>query len=351
MEATREAIYAAYESDADDGHRAHLGASIIGKSCEQALWFDFRWVTKAQHPGRLLRRFESGQLEEARLVANLRRAGATVLDVDPQTGRQFRVSDQGGHFGGSLDALVIRLRESPDQWHVAEFKTHNAKSYKELIEKRLRLAKPQHFDQMQIYMHLNGAVWGLYVAVNKDTDDLYLERVRYDDAHALRLIEKARRVIFAAGPTLPKVSEDPAWYECRFCDHHSVCHQTKPAAPVAINCRTCLYSSPVGEVGADVGAEVGAEVGAGVGAGVGAVAGGGAIDNTGTGVWICGLHQAEIDSAAQRSGCLRHLYIPALIGAKQVDFGDGFVEYEFADGKRARDTGSDKSLLINACTP
>jgi hypothetical protein len=97
--------------------------------------------------------------------------------------------------------------------------------------------------------------------------------------------------------------------------------------------------------------EVGADVAANVAANVGAVAGGGAIDNTGTGVWTCALHQAEIDSAAQRSGCSRHLYIPALIGAKQVDFGDGFVEYEFADGKRARDTGSDKSLLINACTP
>jgi hypothetical protein len=346
MEATREAIYAAYESDADDGHRAHLGASIIGKSCEQALWFDFRWVTKARHPGQLLRRFESGQLEEARLVANLRRAGASVLDVDPQTGRQFRVSDQAGHFGGSLDALVIRLRESPDQWHVAEFKTHNAKSYKELIEKRLRLAKPQHFDQMQIYMHLNGAVWGIYVAVNKDTDDLYLERVRYDQAHALRLTERARRVIFAAEPTLPKVSQDPTWYECRFCDHHSVCHQTKPTAPVAVNCRTCLYSSPVGEVGGNDGANDGVNDGERISGGTDV----GTIGNAGTGVWTCGLHQAEIDSAAQRTGCSRHLYIPALIGAKQVDFGDGFVEYEFADGRRARDTGIDKSLLINART-
>jgi len=335
MDATREAIFAAYEADADDGHRAHLGASIIGKSCEQALWFDFRWVTKARHPGRLLRRFESGQLEEARLVANLRRAGATVLDVDPQTGRQFRVIDQCGHFGGSLDALVIRLRESPDQWHVAEFKTHNAKSYKELIEKRLRLAKPQHFDQMQIYMHLNGAVWGLYVAVNKDTDDLYLERVRYDGEHALRLLAKAHRVIFAAGPTLPKVSEDPAWYECRFCDHHAVCHKTKPAASVAINCRTCLYSSPVGD-------------GEGNAGGSGKTVGGAAAGGTGAGVWTCGLHQSEIDSAAQRTGCAQHLYIPALVDAKQVDFGEGFVEYEFADGRRIRDTGIDKSALCGA---
>ena len=59
---TRDAIYAAYEKDSGDGFRAHLGASIIGKECERALWYDFRWVTQAKLPGRLLRLFETGQL-------------------------------------------------------------------------------------------------------------------------------------------------------------------------------------------------------------------------------------------------------------------------------------------------
>jgi hypothetical protein len=61
---TREAIFAAYEADAHQGFRLHLGASLIGKPCERSLWYDFRWTTVAQHPGRLLRLFETGQLEE-----------------------------------------------------------------------------------------------------------------------------------------------------------------------------------------------------------------------------------------------------------------------------------------------
>ena len=106
---TREAIFSGYEADASDGFRSHLGASLIGKECERALWYDFRWVTRSKHPGRLLRLFETGQLEEARMVLNLRRTGATVLEVDPETGRQFRVQAHGGHFGGSLDGLAINL--------------------------------------------------------------------------------------------------------------------------------------------------------------------------------------------------------------------------------------------------
>ena len=214
---TLSAIYAAYEAARGDGFREHLGASLIGKNCERALWFDFRWVTRAQFPGRILRLFETGQLEEARLVRNLRATGATVLDLDPETGRQWQVTAHGGHFGGSLDAVAIGLKEAPKTWHVVEFKTHSAKSFRDLVAKGVALAKPQHWAQMQIYMHLTGITRALYVAVCKDTDDLHIERVRADSEAAGRLIEKARRIIEAKRPPV-RISDDPAWWECRFCD-------------------------------------------------------------------------------------------------------------------------------------
>ena len=57
----------------------------------------------------MLRLFETGTREEARRIQNLRATGATVLEVDPETGRQYRVSALGDHFGGSLDALGLGL--------------------------------------------------------------------------------------------------------------------------------------------------------------------------------------------------------------------------------------------------
>ncbi len=211
---TRDAIFGAYEADADTGFRPHLGASQIGKSCERALWYDFRWATPAEFPGRILRLFETGQLEEARLVKNLRRIGATVLEVDPETGRQWRVEAHGGHFGGSLDGVALGLLEAPKTWHVLEFKTHSAKSFRELVAKGVVEAKPQHWAQMQVYMHLTGLTRAMYLAVCKDTDDLCVERVRADADAAERLMAKAGRVINAARPPA-RISEDPAWFECR----------------------------------------------------------------------------------------------------------------------------------------
>ena len=299
---TRDAIFAAYEAQAGSGFRPHLGASLIGKDCERALWFDFRWTTRHQHPGRLLRLFETGQLEEARLVRNLRSTGATVLEVDPETGRQIRVEAHGGHFGGSLDGIALGLLEAPKTWHVLEFKTHSAKSFRELVAKGVRESKPQHLAQMQIYLHLTGLTRAMYLAVCKDTDELHVERIEHDPVFAQGLLDKAQRVIQASLPP-DRISNDPAWYLCRWCEHAPVCHGQTAAE---INCRTCLHSAPV------------------------------------EGGWHCTAHQRPISDAEQRTACAQHLYLPALVPGEQVDAGEGWVEYLFGEGLRWRDTGFDK---------
>ena len=87
----------------------------------------------------MLRLFETGRLEEERLIRNLRRIGVTVLDVDPETGRQWHVQAHGGHFGGSLDGVGLGIPEAPKTWHVLEFKTHNAQeSFAELKQQGRR---------------------------------------------------------------------------------------------------------------------------------------------------------------------------------------------------------------------
>ena len=305
---TREAIFAAYEADARQGFRLHLGASLIGKPCERALWYDFRWTTVAQHPGRLLRLFETGQLEEARIVRNLRRIGATVLEVDPETGRQWRVEAHGGHFGGSLDAVALNLLEAPRTWHVLEFKTHASKSFVELVAQGVRRAKPQHFAQMQIYLRLTTLTRAMYLAVNKNNDDLYVERIELDVDYADRLLAKAGRIIFAARP-LDRVSEDPAWYECRMCDHAEVC---RGEAAAAVNCRTCLASTPV------------------------------------EGGWRCERHERLLSEADQRAGCDHHLYLPDLVPGEQIDAGTDWVSYQLPDGGVWCDRGRHK---FQECSP
>lgn len=295
---TVSAIYEAYEAGQGDGYRTHMGASLIGGPCDRAIWFTFRWATRARHTGRLLRLFETGNMAEARFVSDLRRIGVTVMDVDPDTGRQWTLRDDTGHFGGSMDAVGIGFPEAPKAWHVVEFKTHSAKSFAKLQADGVEKSKPLHFAQMQTYMHLAGIERAFYLAVNKDTDELYQERIHYDAEIGLRMVARAQRII--ASPTPPAgVSTDPAWWECRFCDHHALCHGE--ATPER-HCRSCLHSTPVAG-----------------------------------GEWACERQQIRLDDRHQRQGCSAHLFIPALVHGEQVDAGEDWVSYRMPDGSEWRD--------------
>lgn len=296
---TVEAIYAAYEEDRKGDFRPHLGASQIGEDCERALWLSFRWASRARHTGRILRLFETGELEEKRLVANLRRIGVQVLDLDPATGRQWHVDAFGGHFSGSMDAVAIGVLEAPKTYHLVEFKTFNAKSFKKLAERGVELVKPMHVAQMQVYMHLAGLERALYVAVCKDDDAIHVERLHYDRALATRLLDKAKRIIFAPRPP-EKISLDPESLLCRWCQHLDVC-QGRETLPEK-NCRTCLSSTPRDD-----------------------------------GSWKCERWGEVLDLKAQKAGCPWHLNIPDLVPGMQVDAGDAWVEYVMDSGEVWRD--------------
>lgn len=240
IQPTVDAIYQAYENKREPA-RGHLGGSLIGRECERELWYSFRWVLDPAHSGRVLRLFERGQLEERTFEDNLRAAGVDVQTLDPTTGKQFRVSAVGGHFAGSLDGRAVGILEAPKTEHVLEFKTHGEKSFKDLTRNGVEKSKPEHYAQMQVYMHLSNLTRAFYLAVNKNTDELYSERIKLDKYFAGSMIDKATSIITADEP--PKqISTDPTWFKCKFCDYSDVCHKQ---AAVNKNCRTCRHATPI----------------------------------------------------------------------------------------------------------
>jgi hypothetical protein len=106
------------------------------------------------------------------------------------------------------------------------------------------------------------------------------------------LLEKAGRIINAQHPPA-RISEDPAWFECRMCNHHPVCHGQ---AGAAVTCRSCLHATPVG------------------------------------GGWHCARHGHMPGSTDQRIACSKHLFIPDLVPGEVTDAGEDFVAYRMADG-------------------
>lgn len=222
----------------DDPFRSHLGASLIGGECGRAIWYGFRWASKPKFPGRILRLFNRGHLEEARFIAALLTIGVKVYQQD-ENGKQFRISDFGGHFGGSGDGVAIGIPDLPaDMPCLLEFKTHSEKSFVKVVKDGVRSAKFEHYVQMNVYMRKMHLTIALYGAVNKNNDELYFELVPLNSEVADEFIDRGKQIVSMKEAPV-RISESPGWFTCNFCDFKSICHLKKEPER---NCRTCKWS-------------------------------------------------------------------------------------------------------------
>src|SRR5262249_32023622 len=150
-------------------------------------------------------------------------------------------------FGGSLDGMVRGLVEAPKTLHLAEFKSHKASEFAKLLKGGVKIAKPEHWWQMQAYIGLSHEKENdhlperlqraYYLAVNKDTGPLYQERVYYDPAAYQVLKARVQRIIDSPKPPARIGGMD--YWVCKLCDFFDVCHGAKVAE---VNCRTCIHS-------------------------------------------------------------------------------------------------------------
>lgn len=253
-------------------HRNHLGVSVIGDKCSRKLWYAFRWCKLEQFEPRMRRLFKRGHSEEQKFADILGWMGFFVRTIDPETKKQYAFSGVGGHYGGSGDsvALLPWFRNDENFRILVEYKTHNKKSFTELKTKGLKLAKPQHYIQMCGYGRAFKTKYGLYCAINKDDDDIYFEFLELDYNVAILSEKKAADIIGSQIP-LPRISDNPAFFECTYCNFKDICHN---GTTVEVNCRSCKNAIPIDK-----------------------------------GRWSCQLYNSEIPIEFVAKGCEKHASI------------------------------------------
>jgi hypothetical protein len=281
-----------------------LGLSHAGHKCDRFLWLKFRWALPDQFTPQRLRLLDTGNREERRVIAELKRIGYHVVDKDPETNRQFFVSL--GHVGGMLDGKVTGVVEAPKSEHLLELKSINQKGMDRLKQRGLKSAKPDYWAQCQVYMHLAGLERTLFVAVCKNDDSIYVERVKLDDAKARELMQRAVAITHEPAPPA-KMNEDypPCVYTSKDgtrwpCDFYDLCFgQQVPQS----NCRTCVSSTP-------------------------------RVLDDGTPTWTCDLKHKLLTFPQQQRGCAKHLTIPPMINAEvsEIDCDARSALYIFPDG-------------------
>lgn len=218
--------------------RKHLGASMIGRDCSRQLQLGWHWTSKPEFPPRVLRLFNRGHLEEARFLSMLMCLEGVKLWYETEDGGQFKWNFHNGHYGSALDGIATGIPDIPNgEACYTEFKTSAKKGFDETVRLGCRATHPEHYVQMQECMLAYNLQYSLYMMVNKDNDDLYAEVIYYDKDTALRYKQRARDIIFSTEP-LTRISENPTFYKCKFCDVRNICHGSDIPE---INCRTCCH--------------------------------------------------------------------------------------------------------------
>lgn len=291
--------------------RPYLGMSSIGIGCERRLWYQFRWCGREQFDCDALWRFDDGHRSEDVMATRLRTVpGVQLRTVDPRTGQQFGFVDLGGHFRGHADGLIIGLLQAPKTLHVWEAKAVNdAKAAKldKLKAERGEKAALKTWDavyhaQAILYMAYSETTRHYLTCSTPGVRAMTSVRTDTDLDEARRLRAKAKRIITAAEPP-PKCNIDPAWYECKWCPFHAICHGD---AMPAVNARTCAHATP---------------------------------EMDGDGRWSCARCKRDLTPAEQAKPCPHHRYIPALVKfAEQVDASEAenWIEYRLPDGRLFR---------------
>lgn len=222
----------------DDGHRSHLGGSLIGDPCSRKLWYVFRWVKHYKYSGRMYRLFNRGHREEERFCKWLRKIGIEVKEIDDNK-KQYRISSVMGHFGGSLDGIGT----FEDGTKVLlEFKTSaTGSTFNKLREQGVQYVKPLHFAQMSVYGKNYGFKYAIYICINKNDDDIHVEVVELDWNLAFDLEKKAEFIILSQDPP-ERAFTSENYYECKYCNYVSICWGEEK---LEVNCRSCKQSHPV----------------------------------------------------------------------------------------------------------
>jgi hypothetical protein len=255
--------------------------------------------------------FKRGHDEEMKIVNNLRRINAHVTNV----GSSQANFDFGSHVKGSADGIVTGLPVAPKTKAILECKTHSDKSFKDVKAKGVKDAKPMHWIQCCVYGYGAKLDRALYVAVNKNTDEIYTEWLHLDKEVAIKAIDKGQRLALT-DRLPPPISVDPTWFECKMCAGHDFCHGSKTTKQV--NCRTCAHITPLS-------------------------------DST----WHCAKWDAIVPLDAQHIGCESHVIHPDLVPWKRMEsFSEWVAIYEIngqsiANGEPDEGVYASKELLAN----
>ncbi len=232
-----ETIDGSFDAEKPTDYRSKcIGASIVGNPCEAFLSFTIRGFPEALIPPRVKRIFRDGHRIEDFVVKDLRKAGYTVHDKDPYTGKQYKWDKHSGYIIFMADGIIEGNGIAEPM--LLEVKSMNGALWTRFKTRGVLVSHPKYYDQLQMGMGLSGYRKGVLIAYNKDNSQYWDQTIEFDPVRYHFLLNRATRVLMNEAE---KIGKDPTDWRCKDCSKRGVCWEDEP---VVQDIRTCANAIP-----------------------------------------------------------------------------------------------------------
>lgn len=218
------------------------------KSCPRLMYYKAKGTPQKGFDPRVLRIFQQGHDIETQVVNYLKAIPQFYIEeFDHDTGKQFEVSFHGGHIKGHFDGRVrSEYYFGETKKKLLEIKSANEKNFNSFKKHGVKKTNETYYAQVQTYMlgtqeSDEDLTQAFFVVFNKNTAELHYEMIDYNPNEAQYYLDCFFNSI-TARELPPKISDNPNWYECKFCDFNEHCHNSKEIEVEAV--RQCKFTQP-----------------------------------------------------------------------------------------------------------
>lgn len=214
-----------------ESRRTYLGMSSIGDPCSRRLWYSYHNHIEENYDAATIMRFEDGHRSEDLMAQRLKATDGISLVTSDDSGNQFEVQDFEEQFKGHLDGIIWGLIQAPNKEHVWEGKCVNEKKFKDFLDIKAKFGEKNtlakwdeiYYAQAQAYMGYTGINRHYLTVCTPGGRRWEAVRTEFDQNEFDKIRDKAKRILNAKIP-LAKLSNDPNWFQCKWCNYWNRCH-------------------------------------------------------------------------------------------------------------------------------
>lgn len=199
----------------NDPPRHYIGASMIGNPCKRYIYNSFHMLDGDGYKLTTLLTFEIGHKIEEIILSFFKTSNyqiETQVSVYEKTNEKFK---------GNIDAIIT---DSKGCRYILEVKSAKSSEFQKLERTGLKEWRAQYIAQAQSYMGMSGIKQTIFIVVNKDTSNIYIETVDFDPFAYDELKIKAL-MILNMDMAPEKIAQSPSFYVCKMCKYHTLCHR------------------------------------------------------------------------------------------------------------------------------